>query len=201
MQKLSTYMEQQRFELPIQDESIGGQQAAIVSKPDQRETGRKWFALYTASNHEKKIEQHLRMKEIESFLPLYTVTKRWKNRTTAKLELPLFAGYVFVKIERTESARVLEVPMVYSIVGNGRAALPLPDAEIEALRAGLHQRQVDPHPYVKVGSRARICSGALAGLEGIVVRKDAHLRVVLNIDLIMKSVAVHVTADELEPCE
>lgn len=191
MQEFSSYYMEQRLHL----------QKAEIAMPDQTETRRNWFALYTASNHEKKVEQHLRMKEIETFLPVHTVTRRWKNRTTAKVELPLFAGYVFAKIAVTESVRVLEIPMVYSIVGNGQKALPLPDTEIEALRSGLHLRQVDPYPYVKVGARARICSGALSGLEGVVIRKDAHLRVVINIDLIMKSIAVHVNADELEPCE
>jgi hypothetical protein len=56
---------------------------------------RGWFAVYTASNHEKRVAQHLRVKEIETFLPLYSATKRWKNRTTVKVELPLFSGYVF----------------------------------------------------------------------------------------------------------
>lgn len=161
---------------------------------------RHWFALYTASNHEKKIEQLLRIKKIETFLPLYTATRRWKNRTTAKVQLPLFPCYVFVKIARKESIRVLEIPMVHSIVGNAREALALPDDEIAALRSGLHLRQVDPYPYVKTGARARIRSGPLAGLEGVVVRKDARLRVVLSIDLIMKSVAVQVDAAEIEPC-
>jgi len=170
-----------------------------IQVPAERE--RNWFALYTASNHEKKVEQHLQMREIETFLPLYTVTRRWKNRVTASVKLPLFAGYVFARIARTESARVLEVPLVHSIVGNGREALPIPDTDIDALRSGLHLRQSEPYPYVKVGARARIRSGPLAGLEGVVVRKDGHLRVVLSLELIMKSIAVHVRADELEPCE
>jgi len=168
--------------------------------PVKTEPLRNWFALYTASNHEKKIQEHLRMKEIEVFLPVYTAIRRWKNRTTVKVQLPLFACYVFAKIAPTESARVLEVPMVYSIVGNGREALPLPDTEIDALRAGLQLRRADPYPYVKAGVRARIRRGPLAGLEGVVVRKDGHLRVVLSLDLIMKSIAVQVDADELEPC-
>jgi hypothetical protein len=33
----------------------------------------------------------------------------------------------------------------------------------------------------------------------VVVRKDDHLRVVLSIDLIRSSIAVHVEADEIEP--
>src|SRR5579883_3329211 len=168
------------------------QRSVEVQTQESPATQRRWFALYTASNHEKRVEQHLRMKDIEAFLPLYQVTRRWKNRTTAKLDLPLFSSYLFVKIAENEHGRVLEVPMVYSIVGNGQRALPLPDVEIETLRAGLHLRKVDPYPYVQVGSRARICSGALAGLSGIVVRKDSNLRVVLNIELIMKSIAVHV---------
>jgi transcription termination/antitermination protein NusG len=166
-----------------------------------RDAGRHWFAVYTASNNEKAVEQYLRTKEIETYLPLYTVTRRWKNRTTVKLELPLFASYVFVKITRGESAKVLSVPRVYSIVGNGRESLPLPDADIEALRAGLNAERVSAWPYIKVGTRARIVTGPLAGLEGIVVRKSGQLRFVISVDLILKSIAVHVAAEDIEICE
>ncbi len=172
-----------------------------IPVPVTTQPQRRWFAVYTASNHEKKVQQHLRMRDVETFLPLYTVTRRWKNRTTVKLELPLFVGYVFVRIARTESARVLAVPNVRFIVGDGHKALPLPDEDIETLRSGLHLRQVDPYPYVKVGAPVRIRSGPFAGLQGVIVRKDDQLRVVLSLDLIKRSIAVHVSADELEPCE
>jgi len=158
-----------------------------------------WFALYIIRKHEKRVEQQLRAKGVEVFLPLFTVEKRWKNQTTATVSEPLFPGYVFARIMRTERVRVLEVPSVVSIVGNGREYLPLPDDEIEALRRGLHLRRVDPCPYLKVGNRARIRCGPLVGLEGVVLRKDSRLRIVLSVDLIMRSIAVHVDADELEP--
>ena len=161
---------------------------------------RTWFAIHTASNHEKRVVQHLRVREIETFLPLYGVTKRWKNRTTVKIEMPLFSGYVFARIAPSERIRVLEVPMVCSIVGNKREPIPLPDAEIERLRVGLQGRQAHPFPYVKVGNRVRIRSGPLTGLEGIVVRTYGGLSVVLSVDLIQKSIVVHVEADELESC-
>jgi transcription antitermination factor NusG len=161
---------------------------------------RNWFAVYTAPNHEKRVEQHFRIREIESFLPVYKVKKRWKNRTTATLEIPLFTGYVFVRIASTERVRVLEVPSVLSLVGNSREATPLPSDQIEALRTGLHLREVEPCPYLKVGNRVRIRAGALAGLEGIVVRKDNQLRVVLSIDLISRSISVQVDGHELEAC-
>lgn len=161
---------------------------------------RSWFAIHTASNHEKSVAQHLGAKDVETFLPLYSVTKRWKNRTTVKVELPLFAGYVFARIDLSERLRVIEVPMVYSIVGTRRNPTALPDAEIESLRNGLRARQAHPFPYVKMGNRVRIRAGPLAGLEGVVVRIYGGLSVVLTVEMIQKSVAVHVEADELEPC-
>ena len=161
---------------------------------------RLWYALYVFSNHEKRVEQHLQTREVEVFLPLCTVVKRWKNRTTAKVHIPLFAGYAFVRISPFERVRVLEAPGVLSMVGVAGKPTPLPDHEIEILKIGLHLRRVDPHPYLKVGNRARIRSGPLAGLEGVVVRKDDRLRIVLSLDLIMRSVAVQIEADELEPC-
>ena len=90
--------------------------------------------------------------------------------------------------------------MVYSIVGTRGHPTALPDAEIESLRNGLRLRPAHPFPYVKVGNRVRICSGPLAGLEGIVVRTYGGLSVVLTVEMIQKSVAVHVEADELEAC-
>jgi len=183
-----------------------------VERPDQRDDSaimeslpissetRRWFAVYTAANHEKRVAQHLGVKKIETFLPLYSVTKRWKNRTTVKVEVPLFSGYVFTRIGPTERLRVIEVPMVYSIVSSGREPTPLPDSEIERLRSVLSAGQVHPFPYLKVGNRVRIRSGAFAGLEGIVVRTYGGLKVVLNVECIQKSVAVHVEADELESC-
>lgn len=161
---------------------------------------RSWFAVYTASNHEKRVAQHIQMKEIETFLPLYSVTKRWKNRTTAKVELALFPGYIFVRIAPSDKIKVIETPMVYSILGNRDEPTPMLDDEIERLRAALRGRQAHPFPYVKVGNRVRIRSGAFAGLDGIVVRTYGGLSVVLSVDMIQKSVAVHVEADELESC-
>jgi len=161
---------------------------------------RRWFAIHTASNNEKKVRQHLQAKEIETFLPVYGVTKRWKNRTTVRVELPLFAGYVFARFDPSERLRIVEVPMVYSIVGSRGKASAIADDEIDSLRNAVATRQVHPFPYVKVGNRVRIRSGPLTGLEGTVVRSGESLSVVLTVEMIQKSVAVHVEADELEPC-
>jgi transcription antitermination factor NusG len=159
-----------------------------------------WFAAYTSPRHEKRVEQYLSTRQIEHYLPLYHPRRKWADGSTVTLDLPLFPGYIFVRIDRGERVRVLEVPGVVTFVGGtGRQPASLPEAEIEALRAGLRLRRVEPHPFLTVGQRARIRSGALEGMEGVVVRQKGGLRIVLTVNLIMQSVAVEVDASEVEP--
>jgi transcription antitermination factor NusG len=138
---------------------------------------------------------------VETFLPLYSVTKRRKNRTIVKLELPLFASYVFAKIALNETAKVLSVPQVFSLVGNSRGPMPLPDEEIEALRSGLDAGNSVPWPNIKVGTRARITNGPLAGLQGIVIRNNNQIQIVLSVDSISRSFAVHVGVEDIDIIE
>lgn len=157
-----------------------------------------WYAAWIAPCREKRVAEHFTQRQIESFLPLYRLPRRWNNGCRVELERPLFPGYVFVRVASTERVRVLEVPSVLSIVSRGRVPEPLEDSAIETLRASLHLRQVEPHPYLVVGERVRICAGPFAGLSGIVLRKKSSLRVVLTLDLIMQSVAVEVDVEDLE---
>lgn len=158
-----------------------------------------WFAVYTTPRHEKRVDQHFNVRGIERYLPLYQVQRKWADGSRVTLNLPLFPGYIFVRIKRADRVSVLEVPGVLAIVGGtGGTPAPLPLADIEALRFGLHLRRAEPHPLLQIGQRARIRSGALAGMEGVVVRKKNSFRVVLTLDAIMQSIAVEVDGSELE---
>jgi transcription antitermination factor NusG len=145
------------------------------------------------------VEQHLCQREIEHFLPLYRSQRKWNDGSRITLDLPLFPGYLFVHINRTQRVRVLEVPGVLTVVGGTRGDLAaLPDAEIDALRLGLAQGKVEPHSLLKVGQRARVRDGAFAGMEGIIERMKYSFRVVLTMNSIMQSFAVEFEGDELE---
>jgi transcription antitermination factor NusG len=159
-----------------------------------------WFAVYTASRHEKKVAQHLTQRRIEHYLPLYRSNRKWSDGSRVTLDLPLFPGYLFVHIRRSQRVGVLDVPGVLAVVGgSGREPVPLPDEAVDALRSGLDLRRAEPHALLAVGQRARIRSGALGGMEGIVVRKRNGLRVVLTLEYIQRSIAVEVAAEDLEP--
>lgn len=160
---------------------------------------RQWFAAYTTPRHEKAVVRQLGVRHVESFLPLYTSVRRWKNGCRVAVEQPLFPGYVFVHIQRRNSTSVLQVPGVVSLVSSGREPSALPSDEIESLRAGLPERRFEPHPYLAVGEKVRIVNGPLAGMAGVLVRKKNNFRVVLTLDLILQSVAVEIGLDEIEP--
>jgi transcription antitermination factor NusG len=165
----------------------------------EKSSDSKWFAVCTSPRHEKRVAQYLTQREIDHFLPLYHPRRRWSDGSLVTLDLPLFPGYIFVRTGRSERVCVLRVPGVLAFVcGTGRQPAPLPDAEVDALRSGLHLRHAEPHPLLTVGKHARIRSGALAGMVGVVVRKKNNLRVVLTLDLIQQSVAVEVDGEELE---
>jgi transcription antitermination factor NusG len=171
------------------------------SQTDVRPTS-KWFAVYTTSRHEKRVAEHFSHRQIEHYLPLYRAERKWKDGSRVTLYLPLFPGYISVHIARTERARVLNVPGALAVVGGtGREPAPLPDAAIDALRCGVERRKAEPHPLVTVGQRARIRSGAFAGMEGLVARKKNSLRVVLTLEQIMQSIAVEVEEGDLEPLD
>lgn len=158
-----------------------------------------WFAVYTTCRHEKRIAQHLTQREIEHYLPLYSADRKWRDGSRVRLNLPLFPSYIFVRIERSERARILSVPGAVAFVGGtGGAPATVPDSAIEALRAGLREHRIEPHPILRVGQRARICSGAFVGMEGVVIRRKSGCRVVLTLEQIMQSIAVDVDENVLE---
>ena len=158
-----------------------------------------WYAGYTCARHEKKIAEQLSQRSIEHFLPLYNTIHRWKNGRH-RVELPLFPGYIFVRIPLAEKLRVLQVPGFVSFVGFGNLPFPLEETEIVRMREALNSGVLaKPHPYLQVGSRVEIVSGPLEGIRGILLREHGQCRVVLSIELIMRSIVVEVDACEVVP--
>jgi transcription antitermination factor NusG len=158
-----------------------------------------WYAAYTCANHEKQVAAELRAREVEHFLPLYSSVRRWRDRRVS-LELPLFPGYVFVRIALRDRLRVLQLPSVVRLVGFGGYPIALPDVEIQSLRSGLgRQLRPEPHPFLTAGRHVRIKSGPLAGLEGVLLRRKGGYRVVVSIELIQRSIIVDTDTADVEP--
>lgn len=162
---------------------------------------RRWYAAYTCANHEKQVAAQMVDRGIEHFLPLYETVHRWRDRRV-HLHLPLFPGYVFVRLPLRDRLRVLQVASVVRLVGfGGGRPIALPEDEIETLRnglAGAHNAQ--PHPFLTTGRRVRIVNGPLVGMEGILRRRKGNCRVVICVDLIMQAISVEADVADVMPC-
>ena len=98
-----------------------------------------WYAVYTKPRAEKKLKEALEKKSIQNFLPLITEKKKWSDRQKL-ISVPLFASYVFVKIDYSQdSLRVLQEPQVVQFVQyNGKPAT-IEDDLIELIKTFLEE--------------------------------------------------------------
>ncbi len=55
------------------------------------------------------------------------------------------------------------------------------------------------HPFLKIGQRVRICSGALKGVEGILIARNGDRTLVVSVDVIQRSLAVRIEGYQVEP--
>lgn len=78
--------------------------------------GNPWHVLHVLSNHEKKVAQHLHVRDVEYYLPLYKEKVRWTDRTVMA-ERPLFSGYVFTRFDHTARIPVISAPGVLRLLG------------------------------------------------------------------------------------
>ena len=158
----------------------------------------KWYVLFVRSNQEKRVAHCLGGRGVEHLLPCYRSRRQWKDRRV-DLEMPLFPGYVFVRLPFTERMKALTVPNVVSLIGNKQAPSVVSDDEILWIRQGLKQGTAGPHNYLKEGQRVVIIEGALSGLEGILVRLQNNMRVVVCLDSIQRAFMVDVDESWVRP--
>jgi transcription antitermination factor NusG len=155
-----------------------------------------WFAVWTRSQCEVKVEDALRRRGLEVYLPRTRRPSRRRDRRVV-LQPPLFPGYVFLRFapSRDRYLRVASIDGVVRILGERWDSLwAIPSEQVDAVhRVVTDGRGVRAVPWVRVGDRARIGAGPLAGLEGLVRDwRPGRAMFVVSVDLLQRSVAVEI---------
>jgi transcription antitermination factor NusG len=131
---------------------------------------RKWLAIYSRPRWEKKVNQLLLEKGIESYCPLNKVRRKWSDRMKI-IEEPLFKSYVFVKVKDEDRTGVRMTPGVINFVyWEGKPAV-IREKEINAIRRFLNEYEnVEVLPMnLQVHQRVKITMGPLMDHEGEVL--------------------------------
>ena len=159
-----------------------------------------WFAILARSGREKYATMLLENGGFECFLPISKSTRKWSDRMK-DIDVPLFPGYLFCRMNPNDRLPVLTTPGVIQIAGIGKMPIPVEEHEILAVRqiekSGLAAM---PWPYLRVGNTAKIEEGPLRGVTGIVVKIKSALKLVLSIELLQRSIAVEIDRNWISPC-
>ena len=156
-----------------------------------------WYAIWTRSRHEQVVREQLERKGVEAFLPTITKWSRWKDRKK-QVDWPLFPGYCFARFEGHERLPILKCSGVVNIVSFDGDIVAIPEQEIQAIRRLVESElQFDPCPLIHEGMMVEVTHGPLKGVFGRLVRKGAHARLVLSVDLIGQAVSVEVDASDV----
>ena len=157
-----------------------------------------WYAIQTHSWYEKRVRDQLTTKAITTFLPLWQQRRRWTDRVKV-MEVPLFRSYLFGYFTFQHKFDVLTTVGVARLVSCNGAPVPIPEAQIEAVRLLVtHQLRYDPHPSLVEGMRVRVTHGLLAGVEGILVLKKSAARLLIQIEFIQQAVAVDIDSTAVQ---
>jgi transcription antitermination factor NusG len=156
-----------------------------------------WHVLHVISNHEKRVAQHLVVRSIEHYLPLYTERVKWTDRTAIAVR-PLFAGYVFARVPPGSRIAVISTPGVLRLLGDSQRDM-VTGPELEKIREGLATGLIlRPHPNVAVGTRVRVRSGIFAGVDGRVTELRHQCRVVIELSAVNQCFSIEVRQEDLQ---
>lgn len=198
-------VEPEQFPPPVTDllPVTGAREAFPDRLPGHSETRSgqlNWFAIRVRSGAEARVRDSLRSSGTEEFLPTFTETIRWSDRTKVTIR-PLFPNYLFARFDRgTEAASVLSISGVLQILGHDEIDSISAD-EIANLRIVCASPLAEAVAYVAGTSRVRVKTGPFAGVEGVVSRVKGGTVLSIPVQILGRSVSVQIDAADVEACK
>ncbi len=166
--------------------------------PARVKPGKRWYAVYTHSRAEKRVNDRLNENAIETFLPLQKTLRQWSDRKKL-VEKPLISSYVFVKVTPREFFTVKTTDGVVKFIMIQGKPVVIPEVQITNLRilCGSDATvSVSSDVYTK-GDMVEVIIGSLTGLRGELIRVGRKHKVVIriiqpgmNLTVDIKSIAI-----------
>ncbi len=161
-----------------------------------------WYALYTRSKHEKKVQFYLEQKDIETFLPMRMEIRQWSDRKK-KVKAILFPNYIFVRTHPVNFWEITSLPGAIRLVGIGRTPSSIPDTVIDSI-----QKVVGGDTMIEVGSlnlsrkdKVRVTNGPFMGVEGRFVRLGVKNMLIIEIELLNRSIMLELSPGQVQKLE
>lgn len=162
---------------------------------------KKWYAVYTRSRWEKKIDSILGKKGIDSWCPVYKKERRWSDRVKV-IDEPLFSSYLFVQVAQHEIQDVLQTEGVLFIISKQKQPVAIRPEEIQAIRKYLLEDYESVTVYQEHEFYEKqpvlISKGVLMNERGSVI-EIKHKKVIIRIESMERILVVEFEKEFIEP--
>jgi transcription antitermination factor NusG len=162
----------------------------------QNSSPESWFALRVRSRSEIAVSSLLTQKGFESYAPTYSDVRKYSDRTR-NFQAPLFPGYVFCRFDPADRLTIVSTPAVQHILSTGGRLASIALEEIDSVRRAAAVSTARPHPYLSIGQKVRVQSGALCGVEGFLVSRKGGQRLVISADLLQRAISVELDSYQI----
>ena len=159
-----------------------------------------WYVLHTKSRFENVVDEGLRKKAINAFLPRVTVQSRRKDRKKM-IRVPLFPGYVFVQsdLNPNQHLEILKTVGAVRLIGDHQGPISVFDQTIESLKIMTNTDQpISTGTEFQKGERVMVVNGPFSGVVGIFERYRGTDRIIVHIEALGRFAAVEVDIDDVE---
>ena len=158
-----------------------------------------WCVIHVKPRCEKKLAEYCTRCRLTFDLPLREETKIYQRRRVT-VQKPVFPGYVFVRFSSDERLTLLKSQAIVRIIDVQNQARLI--SELGQIRDALTvDPTLDACAAFQAGRRVVIRSGPFQGLEGIVQVVKGKTKVILNVEMIGRALAVEVGMELLESAE
>jgi len=147
-----------------------------------------WYALKVRKGSEEAVVSALELRGLDPYCPIHKERRRYSDRMKV-VSKPLFPGYVFCSFAIEKKLPVVSCPGVEYIVGCAGVATVIPDVQIDSIRRMVDAGAVAEERFVP-GEKVRVTHGALAGVEGVVVRESRGTRLFVSIEMLNRSASL-----------
>ena len=170
------------------------------SLPPVFDEGRgRWHVLHTKSRQEKILSADLTAMGLFHYLPLVRQIRHYGRHKTM-VEIPLFAGYLFLRATLDaayQADRTHRVAHIIRVPNQQQLQRELVNLHL-ALESG---NELTPFPFLKNGVRAEVKSGPLRGLQGVIENRANAGRLILQVEMLGRAVSLEIDGALLEPIQ
>ena len=160
---------------------------------------KQWFALYTKSRAEKKVELELAAKGFEVYLPLEKKLRQWSDRKKWVYE-PLIRSYIFVKTLPGHLEEAFYTPGVFTIVKFEGKPAPIQEKQINLIKTLLSSEEIYEvtSEQFAIGDKVKITGGDLKSFSGELIRHVNKYKVLIRLDFVQQNLLIHINPSYLE---